>query len=279
MWTLLQQINGLRTFFKVKIDASTGIVIKLSSLLLIGSTLMQCIYKLARALQRSKPSRRGRCRFFGVQPRSKQENAAVEFFSKLISHHLDWNVHYAMALLYCFCCRELGKTIRVLCANHEYFNSRKIWKRYYVIRDCVKEIESRFSVLVFILFARSFLEFFRVLTLLLNRIQRNLDVTYSFVNGLHSCMVLMLFISVVVSANYLVKSYKKLCVKMMRIPHEAYCTGNKFDTYRDCRLVLNHKDSIALTAWGMIPLNKNLLVTAIATLVTYGVLLHQFHGK
>lgn len=279
IWSLLQQINTFRNLFKTKISLFAGYCLRLSYALLLASIFVQCLYKALRTLYRSKRSRHDKCRFLGIQPTSKDEKVIPDFFSKLISLHLDWNIHYAIAVLYCFCCKELGRTIRALCSNRGYFNSRKIWKQYYLIRDCMKEIEEIFSIPIFILFARSFVEFFRVLSFLLNRITRNLDVAYSVVNGLHSCVVLAVFISVVLSANYLLNSYKILCVKMMRIPREAYCTENQFETYRNCRLVLNQKDSVTLTAWGMLHLKKNLLVTAVATLVTYGVILHQFHGR
>ncbi|GBN16049.1 hypothetical protein AVEN_266221-1, partial [Araneus ventricosus] len=159
---------------------------------------------------------------------SQHEASVVYFLWQVLDQHLDWSIHYAIAVLYCFSCVQLSSIVRALCST-DNLESQRIWQRYYSVRRYLKEIEERYSFLIFIFMGRAFVEFFRVLTFFLNKTEVIIDVLFSAVAIFYSCIVVSVFLCVVFSANTLQCNYRKLCEMMTELPRNMYCADTDLE--------------------------------------------------
>lgn len=201
---ILQQVNCIRgQWARPKTKFYSGICLNLCVGLLLTSIFIPFIlrtitfrtssFKVAASKSPIQSKWRGKCRIsssLGLGQRSD----FIDSILILLPQHLDWSIHFAIAVLYCLCCRELEQSIRILCAKPHHFMSVKIWQQYHSIRKCLKDMENCFSVLVFIFMSRSFVEFFRVLTFLLHKIKVNFDATFSVATAMHSCVILTVLV-------------------------------------------------------------------------------------
>lgn len=280
---ILQQLNNLKILYnRPKSKNCLEICLKFCVCAVWASILIPFTYRLIAVGNNSPKTDAERqwitkCKMLSLVLKVNQHNEVVNAISDLLPQHLDWSINYAIAMLYYFFCKEIQQIISILCSNQRNFDSVNIWNQYSDIRKCIKQVEKRFSLPIFLFMCRSFVEFFRVLSFLFNKLNVKVDVRYGLITALHSCVILFVFISVVVSANTLLNTYKKLCVKMLQIPKEMYYTTKDFEVYRNCMLLMDDKKNMTLTGWGMFHMKKNLFTTAIASLISYGVILHQFH--
>ncbi|GBM08579.1 hypothetical protein AVEN_52428-1 [Araneus ventricosus] len=261
--------------FKIGLKTCIGLFLAIIFIYSIHGTIRFLTRKQRR---RSGYSKFDRCRSLTVPLQSISGKAAVKFLSVFLNHYVDWNVQFSVVVLYCYCCYELEKIICALSSKRQSLTPREFWEAYNQIRKCLKTLEERFSLLVFFFFARSFTEFFRVLTFLLNKMKVRLDVSVSVASGIFSTVILITFVVVVIRASNLLKCYKKLCLKMISIPKETNGMDDDFETRRSWHLLMDDKSRISLTAWGTFHLTKNLCMTATATLVSYGIIVYQFHS-
>lgn len=277
----IRRITFVSNTITTRVRCCSGIVLRLCVCFLSLVICLPCVYAMLRELAMTHKDdsiyKRRKCSFFSVSPDSKYEMASLSFFWQLLDQHLDWSIHYAVAVLFCFCCKQLGSTIRNLCSKKHYFGTHRIWQRYYFIRKCLKEIEERYSFLVFIFIGRSFVEFFRVLTFLFNKDTVHVDYIFSSITCVYSLVILTVFVSVVMSASHLLSDYKTLCERMIELPRDMYYSEEDFEASKLFMKLLDDKDTLTLTGWGLFQLKKNLFLTAAATLISYGVLLLQFH--
>ncbi|GFY68074.1 uncharacterized protein TNIN_33111 [Trichonephila inaurata madagascariensis] len=123
---------------------------------------------------------------------------------------------------------------------------------------------------------RTFVEFFRALSIP-DKAKRKLT-KFSVQSGFYSLVILIVFVVVVLRANSLMESYKKLCRKMIAVSEDVLHQNNDFEMNRRWILMMDGKCNIGLSAWGMFFLKKKLFITAVASVVTYGVILYQFRG-
>ncbi|KAG8190677.1 hypothetical protein JTE90_001286 [Oedothorax gibbosus] len=278
---LIQNSVGRITFVSntitTRVRCCSGIILRLCVGFLILIICLPSVYALLEGLNKDRQTYKRSCGFLSVGSDSIYFSAMSKFFWKLLNQHLDWSIHYAVAVLFCFCCKQLGSTIRKLCSKKHYFSTHRIWQRYYNIRKCLKEIEERYSFLVFVFIGRSFVEFFRVLTFIFNKDAVHVDFVFSVITCAYSLVILIVFISVVMSASHLLSDYRTLCERMIELPRDLYYSEEDFEASKLFMKLLDDKDTMTLTGWGLFQLKKNLFLTAAATLVSYGVLLLQFH--
>ncbi|GBL81698.1 hypothetical protein AVEN_130573-1, partial [Araneus ventricosus] len=217
-----------------------------------------------------------KCALLKEISRSAYQKATVSFLWQLLDQHIYWNIHYAVAVLYCFSCKQISSAIHVLCSK---LNSdpQWLWLQYRTLRKCLKETEERYSFLIFIFIARSCIEFFRILTFLLSRTAIVLDAAFTVVAALYACVILLLFVVVVLSASTLLSDYQQLCEVLMELPRNMYHPDTDAEASRLILKVLDDKENVTLTGWGLFHLNRKFFLTTAATLVSYGVILHQFH--
>ncbi|GFU48517.1 uncharacterized protein NPIL_45811 [Nephila pilipes] len=266
------------TRFKDKNRFAVGL--KLSIALLIAAILVKCTYTAIRASRGTQRlgKKQDKCVLFSIYLYSRLEKAIFKFVTRLVDHYVDWNIHFAVVVMYCLCCSEIEQTIRNLCNNHQCFRFRDVWQRYYTIRKCLQVLEERFSLLIFIFCTRSFVEFFRVLSSFLNKTDATGVARFSVQSGAYSLVILIVFVVVIMRANNLMESYKKLCRKMTAVSEYELHPNDVLEMHRRWILLMDDKRNIGLSGWGMFYLKKKLFITAVASVVTYGVILYQFRG-
>ncbi|GIY64796.1 uncharacterized protein CDAR_303141 [Caerostris darwini] len=216
-----------------------------------------------------------KCSFLIYVSQSKYVVVCVTFMWSFLDQYLDWSIHFLVAVLYCFSCRQTTSSINTLCSK-KHFQPQTAWQKYFSVRKCLKEIEGRYSFLIFVLTGRSFVEFFRVLTFLLDLNAAAEDVLFSVLATFYSSIIFAVFLRVALSASGLLTSYRRLCEMMTELPRDLYCFEEDLEASRLFMRICADKNTVTLTAWGFFRLKKSFLLTAAATLVTYGVLLIQF---
>ncbi|GIX86685.1 uncharacterized protein CDAR_260611 [Caerostris darwini] len=276
----LEQIYALKNIIKPKEKRCTVVWFGIFIMLLQSSVFIYSVNGVMHILRRVQKqgisySKTDRCTSFTIPLNSIYKKAAVSFLSNLVNHYIDWNIHFAVVATYCFCCGELKKMIHTLCSKRRLISCHgNLWQRYYQIKKCLKDTEERFSLLIFIFFARFFVECFTVLTFLFDKMKVKADILDSAATGIYSSMILIVFVVVVMCASNLMDYYKKLCVKMIAVPK----SNRNFETHRSWILLMSDKNDINLTGWGTFYLKKSLCMTAAASFVSYGVILYQYHG-
>ncbi|GBN51879.1 hypothetical protein AVEN_187200-1 [Araneus ventricosus] len=79
-------------------------------------------------------------------------------------------------------------------------------------------------------------------------------------------MILLLFVVVVLSASTLLSDYQQLCEVLMKLPRNMYHPDTDAEASRLILKVLDDKENVTLTGWGLFHLNRKFFLTAAATL-------------
>ncbi|GFR11238.1 uncharacterized protein TNCT_191701 [Trichonephila clavata] len=278
----LDEVCDLTQLIRLKDKNRLAVGLKASIALLMAAIFVKSTYTAIRILIGVRLdaiyNKRDTCRIFQIHLHSRSEKAIAKFITRLLDHYVDWNIQFAVAVMYCFCCSEIERAICNLCNQQQWFLSQDIWQRYYTIRKCVQVLEERFSLPIFIFCMRSFVEFFRLLSHSLDRARTKGLTKFSVQSGMYSLVILVVFVVVIVRANSLMESYKKLCRKMIAVSEDVLYQNDDFEMNRRWILMMDDKCNIGLSAWGMFYLKKKLFITAVASVVSYGVILYQFRG-
>ncbi|GIX67903.1 uncharacterized protein CEXT_436511 [Caerostris extrusa] len=173
-----------------------------------------------------------KCSFLIYVSQSKYVVVCVTFMWSFLDQYLDWSIHFLVAVLYCFSCRQTTSSINKLCSEKQHFQSQTAWQKYFSVRKCLKEIEERYSFLIFVLMGRSFVEFFRVLTFLLDVNAAAEDVLFSVLATFYSSIIFAVFLRVALSASGLLTSYRRLREMMTELPRDLYCFDEDLEASR-----------------------------------------------
>lgn len=268
---LVQQIYSLKKQVGLRLYRNWNIVLKSCIVLLQVAILIPAFFNVL-----SGSYKNSRCHLFGVVLQAEYAIVIRNFLMLMTDQQFEWGIHYSIAILYCFCCRQASQIMHALCLKKRSFSSRKMRLQYYLIRKTVKCIEKRFSSLVLIFLGRSFFEFFKILSFLFDRVILTVDIKFTLTAVLYSSVTLVVFTSVIIAADNLQIQFRNLCDKMMQSLSGETNLETGVIQLKTMILLSEDRRQLKLTCGGLFQLTKGLLLTAAASFISYGVLMLQF---
>ncbi|GFR01500.1 uncharacterized protein TNCT_90961 [Trichonephila clavata] len=161
-------------------------------------------------------------------------------------------------------------------SGSENFDEESYFKKVYrLLLTTIRNFESTFSSLIFLLFVNSFLEILRIETIVIMYLkgQWQLDV---FVHSLYySTIAAVSFVVIIICADQaqdqidLAKVNLRGFHKIISLQCSLRGIREDIQFLQDCRCV-------RLTAWRMFTVKRDLFLNIIALYITYGVLIVQF---
>lgn len=267
---LIKKIYALRSLMEVQRFKTT--MLNFSICLILTSTLIPPFYHVF-----SGGYKKFGCDLFGIEVKSDYIRATRNFIWLMIEQHIDWGLNYAIAIAFCFCCRQMSRIISGFCLKNRNLSPHKIRCGYKSIRSNMKCIEKTFSFFLFIFLGRSFFEFFRILSYSLDKIRLTVvDVKFAISTAVYSTVTLVLFISVIMSADRLQNNFKHLCEIILQSFVENTDFRNGLFDLKFMLAVSEDRKQIRLTAGGIFQLKKGLLLTTAASFFSYGIVMLQF---
>lgn len=266
---LVKKIYVLRSLMENQRFRTT--LLNFSICLILASTLIPSFYHVF-----SGGYKTSRCHLFGIEIKSGYIVAARNFIRLMIEQHIDWGMNYAIAISFCFCCRQMSRIIGGFCLKNRNFPSHKIRCRYKSIRSNIKCIEKTFSLCLFIFLGRSFFEFFKILSYSLDKMELTVDIKFAISAAVYSSVTLVVFISVIMSADILQNDFKRLCERILQSFVENADCSNGFVDLKFMLAVSEDRKQMRLTAGGIFQLKKGLLLTTAASFFSYGIVMRQF---
>lgn len=266
---LIKKIYVLRSFMENQRFQTT--MLNFSICLILASTLIPSFYHVFAGSYKTF-----RCDLFGIEVESDYIVAARNFIWLMAEQHIDWGINYAIAIVFCFCCRQMSRIIGGFCLKNRNFSSHEIRCRYKSLRSSIKCIEKTFSICLLIFLGRSFFEFFKILSYSLDKIELTVDIKFAISAAVYSSVTLIVFISVIMSADILQNDFKCLCERLLQSFVENADFSNGFVDLKFMLAVSEDRKQMRLTAGGIFQLKKGLLLTTAASFFSYGIVMRQF---
>lgn len=158
---------------------------------------------------------------------------------------------------------------------HNKCNHHSIRSSYRLLVKTVCKLEDSMSFPILLVFCSCFNELYRSMTHCMFHFQINAPPHLIILAGFYMAGSIITFVSVIFCADRLQRSCVLLRKAMM--DRSGVLCGNRQlpERLRDDLELLEDKDNIQLTAWGMFEVKKGIVVTTLASLVSYTVVLGQ----
>lgn len=226
-------------------------------------------------------------------PASSKTAKSCMYFAIQTNHQIvNWTVSYLATLLIIFCSLELGYLSQILIKNMEakpnknspifekvlchqtrtkmggismnQNDEKSLLDLFEKLQDTFRQFEDCFSLTCFFVLIRLFMEFFRIFSLFFNLVKGK-PQSVSIINASsYACVTGTLFLAMILSADRVQNNFatiRRLATKMAK------------DSIEDIHVP--RSEDVSLTGWGIFELKKKLILSTLASLITYGVLLQQ----
>ncbi|KAG8179533.1 hypothetical protein JTE90_025760 [Oedothorax gibbosus] len=132
------------------------------------------------------------------------------------------------------------------------------------LQETFRQFEDGFSLTCFFVLIRLFMEFFRIFSLFFNLVKGK-PQSVSIINASsYACVTGVLFLAMILSADSVQNNFTTIRRLAMKKAKESI---------ED--LPVPRSEDVTLTGWGIFELKKKLILSTLASLITYGVLLQQ----
>ncbi|GFS85316.1 uncharacterized protein NPIL_308121 [Nephila pilipes] len=198
---------------------------------------------------------------------------AVAYFLIQTNHQLiNWSLSYLVNLLIIFCCLELGQLIDALAKNANRNFDETLLGIHQQLFDTILMMEDCLSLTCFFVLIRLYMEFFRIFSLLFNFVRGKSQSVSVFNASMYSVITGALFVFMIFAADNVQKRFNSLQRSLVKKSVQRELSqGKSLSGFQS----LVWGESIVLTGWGIFELKKKLLLSTLASLITYGVLLQQ----
>ncbi|GBL93244.1 hypothetical protein AVEN_42682-1 [Araneus ventricosus] len=200
------------------------------------------------------------------------------FFLQVFREFINWGFTYTIASFYSSTCLEINgivcKLIRDMKSEdlHIVQQRKKRYRRAVLI---MADFESSMSFTIFLVFCNCFNEFFRGLTQILHNPQGNERIRISVIAFAYFIGSGITFITAVFTADNLQHNFGLLRNLMLETSDPTSTSSNLSDLLQHDLTLLEDKDNVHLTAWDMFEVRKGLIITTLASLISYSVILGQ----
>lgn len=206
------------------------------------------------------------------------QHSIYHFFISMARQFANWSVPYSATLFYSLYCIELSNKTKSFCKKsqiHSSFQNLDLTDCYDIIRAAILKLEDSLSLAIFFVLFTNFFEMFRVLTLIIFMNSRE-QTLHSFVQyGLYFIQTSLLFLVLVFSADSIQVHFNSFRKHILGSPYTLL--GEKEQVrFRKKLVMIEDGEYVTLTSWGVFEIKRTLILSAIASLITYGVLLQQF---
>ncbi|GFT97352.1 uncharacterized protein NPIL_502661 [Nephila pilipes] len=201
---------------------------------------------------------------------------AYNFLLQVSRQFVNWGFIYTVALFYSCTCLELNRIVCKLnkdIKQQEFYILREKKERYRNLVLTIMDFEDAMSFIILLVFCNCFNEFFRGLTQILFNPELNKSFRLLVLASFYFLGSGITFVTVVFTADNLQHNLAFLRRSMLET---SELPNSSLPELLRCDLeLLEDKDNIHLTAWGMFDVKKGLIITALASLISYGVILGQ----
>ncbi|KAF8796135.1 hypothetical protein HNY73_000550 [Argiope bruennichi] len=203
------------------------------------------------------------------------------FFLQISRYFINWGFTFTIASFYSIICLEINGIVCKLIKDlnsQEFYIAQKTKKQYRRVVQIMIDFENSMSFLVFLVFCNCFNEFFRGLTQILYNPQANETIRHETISIIAFAYFIgsgLTFIMTVFTADHLQQNFGLLRNLMLETSDLMSKPSDLSDLLQYDLILLEDKDNLHLTAWDMFIVRKGLIITALASLISYSVILGQ----
>ncbi|GIY22450.1 uncharacterized protein CDAR_542631 [Caerostris darwini] len=202
----------------------------------------------------------------------------IYFFLLSLQQYINWCIPFSVGLFYVCYCKELSRVIKKLTVSLKAgeLSNVEVRKYYRILIKLIVKLDAALSLPVLLCLIRCFMEFFRALTMYFQYSKDMHEIKYIVNAVFYTFESSVLYVAVVLFADKLQLDCNVLRKSLLRHP-DIHSGRNTWKAIEKCSQLFEDKEDIKLTAWKMLRLKKKVLFTTATSLLTYGIILHQFH--
>ncbi|GFT32060.1 uncharacterized protein NPIL_479871 [Nephila pilipes] len=211
---------------------------------------------------------------------SQNGYVSYHFFLQLARQLSNWGVPFSATLFYSFYCNELANRIEIfqkVLEQKRNFRTSAVLKIYAVIVKAILELEDSLSFGVLFVLFTNFAEAFRSFTLFFSISNLKAEIQRVIFPTAYFLQTTFLFMLLIYSADTVQRRFNSVrkSVLTLNVQEEK----NIHEVFRRNLKIVEDRELVKLTAWGMVEIKRTLILTAVASLITYGVLLSQLSSE
>lgn len=203
---------------------------------------------------------------------NKAARICAYFFMQTNHQFINWSLSYLVNLLIIFCCWEVNQLIEALAKTVSRNFDKALLGVHEQLFETILMMEDCLSLTCFLVLIRLFMEFFRIFSLLFNFVKGK-PQSVSVINASsYAIFTGVLFVGMIFAADNVQKGFDDLQRRLVKKSiQDEVNRGVSISSFQS----LAWSESVVLTGWGIFELKKKLLLSTLASLITYGVLLQQ----
>ncbi|GFQ64799.1 uncharacterized protein TNCT_89721 [Trichonephila clavata] len=219
------------------------------------------------------------CYLFWATIQSEILHTIIYFFLLALQQYVNWCIPFTAGIFYICYCKEMSRVIKKLTVALKAgeMNNLEVRKYYRILIKLIVKLDIALSLAMLLCLTRCFMEFFRALTLYFQYSKDLQEVKYIVCAVFYTLESSVLYIAVILFADKLQIDCNVLRKSLLRHP-DVHNGRNTWKAIEKCSQLFEDKEDIKLTAWKMLRLKKKVLFTTVTSLLTYGIILHQFHS-
>ncbi|GBM20350.1 hypothetical protein AVEN_195899-1 [Araneus ventricosus] len=218
------------------------------------------------------------CIIFQATLQSEILYLGIYFLLLVVQQYINWCIPLAAGSFYICYCKELSRVTTKLTVSLKAgeLSNAEVRKYYRVLIKLIVKLDIALSLPILLCLTRCFMEFFRALTLYFEFSKDVYEIKYVVCAVFYTFESGVLYTAVILFADKLQIDCNVLRKSLLRHP-DVHNGKNTWKAIEKCSQLFEDKEDIKLTAWKMLRLKKKVLFTTMTSLLTYGIVLHQFH--
>ncbi|GBM83581.1 hypothetical protein AVEN_99444-1 [Araneus ventricosus] len=216
------------------------------------------------------------CHEFWVRM-TQLQYTSYHIFLQLARQFSNWGVPFSATLFYSFYCNELTSKIdafQKILKERRSINSSAVINIYNITVKAITELEDSSSLAVLFVLFTNFAEAFRTFSLFFSTRDVNIYSSRVLLPGIYFLQTAFLFMLLIYSADTLQRHFRLLRKRVLETI-DIKEAKSVHEGFRQSLKLIEDRERVRLTAWGMVEIKRTLVLTAVASLITYGVLLSQ----
>lgn len=188
----------------------------------------------------------------------------------------NWTVPFSLTLFYSLFCFELSNKIRLFhksSIDNPIPNSN-LSDFYDATVAAILKLEEALSLSMLLVLFTNFSEMFRIFTLILFIDPKRMNSNSISHSQIYFAQTAILFLVLIFAADSLQIHFNVLRRKLLLSPY-IFSGESEQTRFRKRLIMVEDQEYVKLTAWGVFEIKRTLILSAIASLITYGVLIQQ----
>lgn len=273
MEDLIMLLNSIWKNLDLGASRSSRVLARTSPWMMVIITALPSILWVA-----LKPQLTESCFLFWASIRPNFLFLIAYFFLLSLQQYVNWCLPYATGILYICVCRETSRIAKNLLKSLRTgkLDYDKVGRAYRLLLKVVVQLDSAMCLVVLLCLARCFMEFFRSLTMFFEYSRDLSKIKLVACASFYALESGFLYVAIVLFADKLQGDCNALRKSLLR--HTEQKEKSVWKAVEKCSQLFEDKKDIKLTAWKMLRLQKRLLFTTVTSILTYSIILQQFHS-